>query len=62
VEQLPGSGPWLFTESDAEPFDYDDFVLARAVLTTLREALPGEEFWDIAAELPPEYAELWPAR
>jgi uncharacterized protein (DUF2267 family) len=38
------------------------FVLARAVLTTLREALPGEEFWDIAAELPAEYAVLWPAR
>jgi len=38
------------------------FVLARAVLTTLREALPGEEFWDITAELPAEYAVLWPAR
>jgi uncharacterized protein (DUF2267 family) len=38
------------------------FELARAVLTTLREALPGEEFWDIAAELPSEYAVFWPAR
>jgi uncharacterized protein (DUF2267 family) len=38
------------------------FVLARAVLSTLREALPGEEFWDITAELPADYAVLWPAR
>jgi uncharacterized protein (DUF2267 family) len=38
------------------------FVLTRAVLSTLREALPGEEFWDVAAELPAEYAVFWPAR
>jgi uncharacterized protein (DUF2267 family) len=38
------------------------FVMARAVLTTLREAVPGEEFWDVAAELPAEYAVFWPAR
>ncbi|MDX6250498.1 MAG: hypothetical protein QOF10_3858 [Kribbellaceae bacterium] len=38
------------------------FDQARAVFTTLRDALPGGEFWDIAAELPAEYAALWSAR
>jgi uncharacterized protein (DUF2267 family) len=31
---------------------------ARAVLTTLREAV-GEEFYDVRVQLPPEYAVLW---
>lgn len=31
---------------------------ARAVLTTLREAV-GEEFYDVTVQLPPEYAVLW---
>jgi len=24
---VTGSGPWLFPQTDAEPFDYDEFVL-----------------------------------
>jgi len=40
----------------------DAFDHARAVFTVLRDALPGGEFWDIAAELPAEYAALWSAR
>jgi uncharacterized protein (DUF2267 family) len=43
--------------SPQEAFDH-----ARAVFTTLRDSLPGGEFWDIAAELPAEYAALWSAR
>ncbi|MGH2815764.1 MAG: DUF2267 domain-containing protein, partial [Actinomycetota bacterium] len=31
---------------------------ARAVLSTLREAV-GEEFYDVTVQLPPEYAVLW---
>jgi uncharacterized protein (DUF2267 family) len=31
---------------------------ARAVFTTLREAV-GEEFYDVTVQLPPEYAVLW---
>ena len=33
---------------------------ARAVLTTLREAV-GEEFYDVTVQLPPGYARLWAA-
>jgi uncharacterized protein (DUF2267 family) len=34
------------------------FGHARAVLSTLREAV-GEEFYDVTVQLPPEYAALW---
>jgi uncharacterized protein (DUF2267 family) len=32
---------------------------ARAVLTTLREAIGDEEFFDITVQLPPEFGALW---
>jgi uncharacterized protein (DUF2267 family) len=40
-----------------DPLDARSY--ARAVLTTLREAVGNEEFLDVTAQLPPEYAVLW---
>jgi uncharacterized protein (DUF2267 family) len=74
VEQLPGSGPWLFTQTDAEPFDYDEFVLrvakregvdettaerhARAVFAALGRAIDPAELRDLIAELPEDFGPL----
>jgi hypothetical protein len=35
---------------------------ARVALTTLREAIGDEEFFDITVQLSPEFGELWVRR
>jgi uncharacterized protein (DUF2267 family) len=52
-----------FLERIAEREGIDPLVEARkharAVLTTLREAVEDDEFFDITVQLPPEYRPLW---
>jgi uncharacterized protein (DUF2267 family) len=63
------------TREQAEPFGLEDFVQrvatragidaaladagVRAVLTTLREAVPGDEFEDMVAQLSKEFREVF---
>jgi uncharacterized protein (DUF2267 family) len=72
----PELGPWLGTDSGAEPFDADEFIRrvakredvdpklaerhARAVLLALSRSVSTEEFDDIVAELPKSFAPLLP--
>jgi uncharacterized protein (DUF2267 family) len=74
VEQLPGSGPWLFPDADREPISYDEFILrvakregvdeataerhARAVFAALGKAIDQDELEDLIADLPEDYAPL----
>jgi uncharacterized protein (DUF2267 family) len=52
-----------FVERVAEREGVDPLVEARpharAVLTTLREAVEDDEFFDLTVQLPPEYRPLW---
>jgi uncharacterized protein (DUF2267 family) len=70
----PGIGPWLFTDTDAEGFDLDEFLHrvaersgvppegalkdARAVLLALRRTVSQDELEDMTAELPAELRAL----
>jgi uncharacterized protein (DUF2267 family) len=72
----PELGPWLFTDRTAERFDVDEFLgrvagraevdllaaerHARAVLTALARAVGAEEFADVVAQLPKDFAPLLP--
>jgi uncharacterized protein (DUF2267 family) len=72
----PELGPWLFTEGAAERFDVDEFLRrvakrgevdtataerhARAVFTALGRALDDDEFADMVAQLPKDFAFLLP--
>jgi uncharacterized protein (DUF2267 family) len=74
VEQLPGSGPWLFPKAEPEAFDYDEFILrvakregvdeataerhARAVFAALGRAIDRSEIDDVVAELPEDFTPL----
>jgi uncharacterized protein (DUF2267 family) len=69
-------GPWLLTEGAAERFDVDEFLRrvaeraevdldaaerqARAVFMALARALGAEEFADMVAQLPKDFALLLP--
>jgi uncharacterized protein (DUF2267 family) len=76
-QQLPDElGPWLGTDTAAEPFDADEFVRrvakreevdrktaerhARAVLLALSRSVPPDELDDMIAELPKSFAPLLP--
>ena len=75
-ELPPELGPWLFTDRTAERFDIDEFLgrvagraevdllaaerHARAVLTALSRAVGAEEFADVVAQLPKDFAPLLP--
>jgi uncharacterized protein (DUF2267 family) len=70
----PPLAGWLFTDSDAEPFDVREFLRrvaaregvdveaaerhARAVFTALGRAVTEDEIADMTAELPHEFAAL----
>jgi uncharacterized protein (DUF2267 family) len=70
-------GPWLFTEDAGQGFDVDEFLrrvaeraqvdlataqrYARAVLAALSQAVSAEEFADMVAQLPKDYAFLLPS-
>jgi uncharacterized protein (DUF2267 family) len=72
----PELGPWLFTDGAAEGFDVDEFLRrvakraevdlataerhARAVFTALDRALSDDEFADMVAQLPKDFAFLLP--
>jgi uncharacterized protein (DUF2267 family) len=72
VEQLPGSGPWLFPTRETEPIDYDEFLArvarragtdvstaeryARAVFAGLGRALTADELAGLVADLPQDFA------
>jgi uncharacterized protein (DUF2267 family) len=75
-ELPPELGPWLFTTDPAEGFDVDEFIhrvagraevgmataerLARAVFVALAQTLSADEFADVEAQLPKEFAPLLP--
>jgi uncharacterized protein (DUF2267 family) len=68
----PEDAPWIASMTPAERFDAEEFVRrvaeregvtpaeafehARAVFATLREAVGEDEFLDVSAQLPLEYA------
>ncbi|MCW2947353.1 MAG: hypothetical protein JWR24_4070 [Actinoallomurus sp.] len=75
LEQLPAEmKPWVYTESDAERFDFDEYLRrvaeregvdvrtaerhARAVFFALGQAVSAEEIADVAAELPQDFEPL----
>jgi uncharacterized protein (DUF2267 family) len=75
LEQLPAEmKPWIYTESNIEPFDYGEFLRrvaeregtevltaerhARAVFYALGSAITRDEVADVAAELPHDFARL----
>jgi uncharacterized protein (DUF2267 family) len=77
AESLPPElGPWLGTDSGAEPFDAEEFIRrvakredvdrkeaerhARAVLLALSRSVSTEEFDDMVSELPKSFAPLLP--
>jgi uncharacterized protein (DUF2267 family) len=72
----PELGPWLLTEGAAERFDVDEFLRrvatrseadmaaaerqARAVFTALARTVSTDEFADMVAQLPKDFAFLLP--
>jgi uncharacterized protein (DUF2267 family) len=75
LEQLPAEmKPWVYTQSDAERFDIDEYLRrvaeregvdvhtaerhARAVFFALGQAVSAEEIADVAAELPQDFEPL----
>jgi len=74
VAEIPGSGPWLFTNSDPQPIDFDEFLHrvaqregadektaeehARAVFAAIGQAVSPDELDDLVAELPEDYEPL----
>jgi uncharacterized protein (DUF2267 family) len=74
IDEIPGSGPWLFTESDPEPIDFDEFLRrvaeregadertaeehARAVFAAIGLAVSPDELDDLVAELPEDFEPL----